>query len=61
MSIADIDLHVDEVTGEDKSIDVVVDIFNRVNRGGTKLVQGDLALTKISGSGRWIHGPVLIR
>ena len=35
------------VTGEDKSLDVVVDIFNRVNSGGTKLSKGDLALAKI--------------
>ena len=40
--IKNIDLHVEEVTGEDKTIDVVVDIFNRVNSGGTKLSQGDL-------------------
>jgi hypothetical protein len=47
LSITDIDLHVDEVTGADKSLDVVVDIFNRVNSGGTKLSKGDLALAKI--------------
>lgn len=46
-TIKDIDLHIEEVTGEDKSIDVVVDIFNRVNSGGTKLSKGDLALAKI--------------
>lgn len=45
--IPEVDLHVDEVTGEDKTIDVVVDIFNRVNSGGTKLSKGDLALAKI--------------
>ncbi|NLY50581.1 MAG: DUF262 domain-containing protein, partial [Firmicutes bacterium] len=45
--IKDIDLHVEEVTGEDKTVDVVVDIFNRVNSGGTKLSTGDLALAKI--------------
>ncbi len=45
--IMDIDLHVEEVTGADKSLDVVVDIFNRVNSGGTKLSKGDLALAKI--------------
>ncbi|MEW6273930.1 MAG: DUF262 domain-containing protein [Bacillota bacterium] len=45
--IKDIDLHVEEVTGEDKTVDVVVDIFNRVNSGGTKLSKGDLALAKI--------------
>lgn len=47
VSINDIDLYVDEVTGDDKTIDVVVDIFNRVNSGGTKLSKGDLALAKI--------------
>lgn len=47
LGIADIDLHIEEVTGKDKSIDVVVDIFNRVNSGGTKLSKGDLALAKI--------------
>ena len=30
----------EEVTGGDKTVDVVVDIFNRVNSGGTKLVKG---------------------
>ena len=40
-------LHIEEVTGEDKTVDVVVDIFNRVNSGGTKLSKGDLALAKI--------------
>jgi hypothetical protein len=47
LSIADIDLHIEEVTGADKSLEVVVDIFNRVNSGGTKLSKGDLALAKI--------------
>lgn len=47
LSIIDIDLHIEEVTGADKSLDVVVDIFNRVNSGGTKLSKGDLALAKI--------------
>src|SRR6266542_6280120 len=45
--IKEIDLHIEEVTGEDKTVDVVVDIFNRVNSGGTKLSKGDLALAKI--------------
>jgi hypothetical protein len=45
--IRDRDVHLDEVTGPDKTIDVVVDIFNRVNSGGTKLSKGDLALAKI--------------
>lgn len=47
LGITDVDLHVEEVTGIDKTIDVVVDIFNRVNSGGTKLSKGDLALAKI--------------
>ena len=46
-TIGDVDLHVEEVTGEDKTVETVVDIFNTVNSGGTKLSQGDLALAKI--------------
>lgn len=48
--IKTVDLHLEKVSGEDKTIDVVVDIFNRVNSGGTKLSQGDLALAKICAS-----------
>lgn len=40
-------VHIEDVTGEDKSIEVVVDIFNKVNSGGTKLSKGDLALARI--------------
>lgn len=47
LGILEIDLHIEEVTGQDKTLDVVVDIFNRVNSGGTKLSKGDLALAKI--------------
>ena len=46
-TIQEMDLHIEEVTGADKSLDVVVDIFNRVNSGGTKLSKGDLALAKV--------------
>lgn len=46
-SIKDIHLHIEKVTGPDKTVDVVVDIFNRVNSGGTKLSKGDLALARI--------------
>lgn len=46
-AIKSTDLHVEEVAGEDKTVDVVVDIFNNVNSGGTKLSKGDLALAKI--------------
>ncbi len=45
--IKNINLHIEEVTGEDKTVDVVVEIFNNVNSGGTKLSKGDLALAKI--------------
>ena len=47
LGICDIELHAEEITGSNKSLDVVVDIFNRVNSGGTKLSKGDLALAKI--------------
>jgi len=47
LSVTDVDLHIEEVTGVDKTLDVVVDIFNQVNSGGTKLSRGDLALAKI--------------
>lgn len=46
-SIKDIHVHIEKVTGQDKTVDVVVDIFNRVNSGGTKLSKGDLALARI--------------
>ena len=45
--IRDADLPIQQITGEDKTTDVVVDIFNRVNSGGTKLSKGDLALARI--------------
>src|SRR5690606_14833823 len=47
LGITEVDLHIEEVTGPDKTLDVVVDIFNRVNSGGTKLSKGDLALARI--------------
>lgn len=47
LGITDILIHAEEITGLDKTLDVVVDIFNRVNSGGTKLSKGDLALAKI--------------
>ena len=45
--VRDIDVHVEQISGEDKTLDIVVDIFNRVNSGGTKLSKGDLALARI--------------
>ena len=47
LGIRDINFHIDAVTGIDKSNDEVVDIFNRVNSGGTKLSKGEFALAKI--------------
>lgn len=47
LGILDIELYAEEITGPDKTIDVVVNIFNLVNSGGTKLSKGDLALAKI--------------
>lgn len=49
-TIRDIELHEETVTGEDKTLDVVVELFNRVNTGGTKLSKGDLALAKLCAS-----------
>lgn len=46
-NVKEIDFHIEEVTGQDKTVDVVVDIFNKVNSGGTKLSKGDLALAKV--------------
>lgn len=45
--IRTVELHIEQVTGQEKTVDTVVDIFNRVNSGGTKLSQGDLALARI--------------
>ncbi len=59
LGILDTDLHVEEVTGSDKSIEVVVDIFNRVNSGGTKLSKGDLALAKICAD--WPEGRITMK
>jgi hypothetical protein len=45
--IKNIKFHIEEVTGPDKTVDIVVDIFNKVNSGGTKLSKGDLALARV--------------
>ena len=47
LAIKEREFHIEEVSGEEMTVDVVVDIFNRVNSGGTKLSKGDLALAKI--------------
>ena len=49
-NIRDRELHADVVTGADKTVDTVVDIFHRVNRQGTTLSKGDLALAKVCAS-----------
>lgn len=54
LGIVDIDLHEEEVTGGDKTLDIVVEIFNKANTGGTKLSKGDLALAKICS--QWPEG-----
>jgi hypothetical protein len=46
-NIKERDFHIETVTGADKTIDEVVEIFNKVNSGGTKLSTGDLALSRI--------------
>jgi hypothetical protein len=47
LGITEKEFHIEEVTGSEKTLDIVVDIFNLVNSGGTKLSKGDLALAKI--------------
>lgn len=46
-SIKEKEFHIEEVAGERIILDEVVEIFNNVNSGGTKLSKGDLALAKI--------------
>ena len=45
--ITEREFHQEKITGADKDIEEVVEIFNRVNSGGTKLSKGDLALAKV--------------
>ena len=47
LDISNRELHIDFVTGDDKTGEIVVEIFNRVNSGGTKLTHADLALANI--------------
>ena len=46
-NIRDRDFNIEKITGSTLSVDEVVDIFNKVNSGGTKLSKGDLALASI--------------
>lgn len=41
------DLYIEEIAGEELTIDEVVEIFNRLNSGGTKLSKADLALARL--------------
>jgi len=41
LGITDIDLHIEEVTGADKTLDIVVDIFNKVNSAKCSLTAGN--------------------
>ena len=59
--IRDTDLPVQQITGEDKTTGVVVDIFNRVNSGGTKLSKGDLALARIGAQWPSVRSEMLQR
>ncbi|MEU0242604.1 DUF262 domain-containing protein [Nocardiopsis sp. NPDC006198] len=45
--ITEKDFPQEKITGAERTVDEVVDIFNRVNSGGTKLSKGDLALAKL--------------
>ena len=45
--VRDVTFHDENISGTGMTVDVVVDIFNRVNSGGTKLSKGDLALARI--------------
>ncbi|MGC5258221.1 GmrSD restriction endonuclease domain-containing protein [Gordonia sp. DT218] len=48
--VRDRDFNIEKITGLDLTVDEVVDIFNKVNSGGTKLSKGDLALASICAS-----------
>ncbi|MBF6352800.1 DUF262 domain-containing protein [Nocardia flavorosea] len=49
--VVDREFNEEKITGTGRSVDEVVDIFNRVNSGGTKLSKGDLALASLCA--RW--------
>lgn len=53
------EFHQEKLTGADRSVEEVVDIFNRVNSGGTKLSKGDLALAKLCA--QWTDARVAMR
>jgi len=55
-NILEREFHQEKITGADVTYDVVVDIFNKVNSGGTKLSKGDLALARICAEDPRIRG-----
>lgn len=48
LNVAKKDFHIEQIADEGKSIETVVDIFNRLNSAGTTLSRGDLALARIA-------------
>ncbi|ASR03331.1 GmrSD restriction endonuclease domain-containing protein [Gordonia rubripertincta] len=59
LQVRDRDFNIEKITALDLSVDEVVDIFNRVNSGGTKLSKGDLALARICAG--WPHARQAMR
>ena len=47
LDIRQANLHIEEIAGDDRTIDEVVEIFNRLNSGGTTLSKADLALARL--------------
>lgn len=55
-AVLDRNFHQEKITGASVTYDMVVDIFNKVNSGGTKLSKGDLALARICADDPSIRG-----
>lgn len=49
-SIKNREFHIEEITGANRTLDEVVEVFNEVNSGGKKLSKADLALAKVCAS-----------
>ncbi len=54
-------IHAEKITGDDKTVEVVVDIFNEINSGGTKLSKGDLVLAKLCAARPQARNEMLVR
>ncbi len=48
LGVTEVNLHVEQITDNNQTVDTVVNIFNRLNSAGTKLSRGDLALARIA-------------